>query len=115
MNCPFCGSSVSGGTVCHHCGKSLVLNSYNQNMFSNNVQNNNVATINSQNVYAQQPVDGVLEIDDNELLNIYIGKNAASLRDNSFSWCTFFFGAPYMFYRKMWITGRLNTTGRRSE
>ena len=42
--------------------------------------------------------------DDFFLLDEYIGRNVTGMK-SGFSWCTFFFSAIYMFYRKMWGLG----------
>lgn len=115
MNCPNCGLLNNGGAYCNNCGKPLISNnniSQNevpgemQNIQSQMQINNNpsgILTVNSN----QQPFSESFEINDNELLNAYICTNVNELRNGSFSWCTFFFGAIYMFYRKMWILGIL--------
>lgn len=130
MNCPNCGSINNGGTFCNNCGKSLIQNNnVNQNMVQGGVNGVNPQVTNygastqsiNQNINVnsnqvglqtmisnQQPAEESFEINDNELLNAYIGKNVTTLRDNSFSWCAFFFGTTYMFYRKMWIMGIIN-------
>lgn len=41
----------------------------------------------------------------NMLIEAYIGKNSDKLRNGGFSWCTFFFGAFYVYYRKFWLFG----------
>ena len=44
------------------------------------------------------------KVNDNELINAYIGKNADKLK-NGFSICSLFGGTVYFFYRKMWLLG----------
>ena len=43
--------------------------------------------------------------DEEELLNAYIGKNIEGIKNETFSWCFFFFGSLYLLYRKMWLYG----------
>lgn len=76
MNCGNCGSNVNPGDMfCQKCGAGI-----------NNSKN-------SQNTV----------INDEVLVDAYIGKNIEELRKGNFSWCTFFFDVYYAFYRKMWL------------
>ena len=80
MNCGNCGSNVNPGDMfCQNCGAGI-----------NNSKN-------SQNTI----------INDEVLVDAYIGKNIEELRKGNFSWCTFFFDVFYVFYRKMWLFGIL--------
>lgn len=38
-----------------------------------------------------------------ELIDVYIGKNADKIKSGKFSWSAFFFNKLYCWYRKMWI------------
>lgn len=42
-------------------------------------------------------------IDDETLIDAYIGNNSDKLRTGTFSWCTFFLGIFYLVYRRMWL------------
>jgi len=44
------------------------------------------------------------QVNDEELVNAYIGKNADKLK-KGFSWNTLIFGVLYVLYRKMWLLG----------
>lgn len=78
--CLKCGSSVKvNENFCGKCGTAL----YN----NQTIQNNN--------------------INDDELIDAYIGPNATKLKNGTFSANTFFFGIFYILYRKMWIMGIL--------
>lgn len=44
-------------------------------------------------------------IDNGDLIDAYIGKNADKLKNGSFSGGVFFFGFLYVLYRKMWLLG----------
>lgn len=45
------------------------------------------------------------QINNDELINAYIGVNAEKLRKGKFSLWTCLFGTAYVFYRKMWLLG----------
>lgn len=78
--CLKCGSPVKvNENFCGKCGTAL----YN----NQTIQNNN--------------------INDDELIDAYIGPNATKLKNGTFSANTFFFGIFYILYRKMWIMGIL--------
>ena len=59
----------------------------NQNINGNNSSQQNISSIN--------------QINDNELLKAYIGKNNEKITTRPFNFAGFFFGPAYMFYRKM--------------
>ena len=82
--CPKCGSVVNQGEAfCRMCGADLS-------------QQNNF----------QQPISDQFQSgDDSILIDAYIGKNADKIKNGGFSVCTFFFGAMYALYRKMWVVG----------
>lgn len=42
-------------------------------------------------------------IDDEALIDAYIGNSSDKLRTGTFSWCTFFLGIFYLVYRRMWL------------
>ena len=44
-------------------------------------------------------------IDRNELLNIFAGKNFDKLYDRGWNWCAFLFAPIYYLYRKLWVQG----------
>lgn len=78
--CLKCGSSVKvNENFCGKCGTAL----YNNQTIQNNI------------------------INDDELIDAYIGPNATKLKNGTFSANTFFFGIFYILYRKMWIMGIL--------
>lgn len=96
---------------------NLNMNS-NQNMYSNlNIDNyNNLNTNNNQNPSNNQSINNSAinnstinnennDVDE-DLLLAYIGKNADKLQ-SGFSFCAFFLGIVYVFYRKMWLLGCL--------
>lgn len=79
MECPRCHSSMKEGeTYCVRCG-------FNQL----SAQNNTNATVNHQ-------------ID---FLECFIGDHVDEIKMQNFSWCAFFFGVQYYFYRKMYVEG----------
>ncbi len=82
MVCPNCGFNINQGDLfCKSCGSRI-----------------NYAQIN-QNDYR------LVNNEDIDLINAYIGPNANKLVNGGFSFCIFFFGAFYAFYRKMWLLG----------
>lgn len=69
-------------------------------------QNTNINSEKINSVITNQSlVDDDYEINENELFSAYISKNVSKFKNGGFSWCTFFFGYIYMFYRKMWLLG----------
>ena len=84
-NCPRCNSAIKPGEMfCKDCGFRVANNqSSNQNL--------------------QQPA--LANINEEELVNIFIGKNVNSLKKKGFSLNAFIFGFIYVLYRKMWILG----------
>ncbi len=112
--CPTCGSKVNiGENFCRTCGSKLPTNN-NQNF---NQQNTNSDSINQN--FNQQNSNGMNETNhqdnnqnssynsDEDLVRAYIGPNADEMLKENFSFCSFFWGALYAFYRKMWILGSL--------
>ena len=120
-NCPNCGSNVNPGEAfCRMCGTKIPTPENNitnntqqpQTDFSNNAFqpiNNNVnstfqpqTTFNQNNTMVQNSYNN-----DDALIDAYIGKNVDKLKNGGFSGCTFFFGAIYALYRKMWLLGAI--------
>ena len=67
-----------------------------------NVQPTNQANQNiNGNISSQQNISSINQINDNELLKAYIGKNNEKITTRPFNFAGFFFGPAYMFYRKM--------------
>lgn len=54
--------------------------------------------------YAQNILNDEM-FNDDILIDTYIGKRIDGLKKGGFSWCTFFGGILYVFYRKMWLLG----------
>jgi len=117
MNCPKCNSTIESGAVfCDTCGSRLIFTitdtgvsvqasdnqvNSNQNDINNDYQAN--STNNEQiSIHNQQNIN--INVEEIDLVNAYIGKNADKLK-NGFSFCTLFFGVLYVFYRKMWGLG----------
>lgn len=76
MYCKKCGSNLQNDAeLCQNCGEKVIYEDYEQN-------DNNY-------------------INDEELIDAYIGKNANKIKNKRFSFSTFFFGVVYFFYRKM--------------
>jgi len=91
---------------------------YNQNISNNNLNqqqynmynnNSNLGQYNQYNnnlnQYQYNSYNNV--IDDEVLINAYVGNNSDKLVNGGFSLCTLFFGYIYAMYRKMWILGFL--------
>ena len=119
ISCPNCGGlNPKGSQICGACGTPLINNQSNTDMASNQQETNNInnqssfdntsALNNQQSQY--QDVQNVQQdiaqsnnaIDDNVLINAYIGNNSDALKNGSFSWCTLFFEGIYIWYRKMY-------------
>lgn len=121
MNCPKCGSNINEGEkFCKVCGNQIVEMSFQQqqpvepivvNTELNNFQQpeqSNIQQVYQPNTMNQQVNNTQYsnnEINDDELIKNYIGKNAEKLMDNKFSWCSFLFSTMYFLYRKMWFLG----------
>ena len=100
--CPNCGKTLDEGeTVCTNCGVNIL---EERNLELETVEKNEdyrpkrfvSKTHYGPNLFKHD--------EDFLLLNEYIGKNVSKMK-NGFSWCSFFFGPLYMFYRKMWGLG----------
>ena len=121
-NCPNCGSNVKQGEAfCRMCGTKIPVPQ--TNIYANTQQ---PLPVNNQGANYQQPIinpssqgfqqpqtnghinNGMPQnnyINNDDLIDSYIGKNANSLKNGSFSANTFFFGFLYVLYRKMWLLG----------
>lgn len=108
MICPNCHANINEEDVfCKMCGTRIVSQNTNQqtpNMTSNNYQNDQQLFYNQVNVKENQ------QINDDELIDAYIGKKADKIRQGGFSVATFNFGIlgagwVYALYRKMWLFG----------
>jgi len=108
VKCPNCGGLNSEGShVCGACGTSLnnSSDSTNTNIDNQAVDNPQSQTYTSINTsFNQNEVQNDNSIDDNVLINAYIGNNADTLRNGTFSWCSLFFGVFYFWYRKSYKT-----------
>lgn len=110
-NCPNCGSSLNQGEAfCRVCGTKL---SSPQNNFSSSTQQ--VQPMNAQNTnYQQQNINPVMQefqhtqnniINEDDLIDYYIGPNVDKIKKGDLSINTFFCGFLYVLYRKMWLLG----------
>ncbi len=100
--CPNCGKKLNQGeTVCTNCGVNIL---EEKEIIENTVEQNE--DIRPKRFVSKKHYGPNLFKHDEDflLLNEYIGKNVAKMK-NGFSWCSFFFGPFYMFYRKMWVLG----------
>ena len=76
----------------------------------NNMQQNQTQQMNSQ-VYNNQDwqfnsnYNNIVQNNDDDLIDAYIGKNADKIKNSKFSVLTFFFYSIYLLYRKMWLLG----------
>lgn len=85
MECPRCHAPMKEGeTYCVRCGFNQ-LSAQNSTTFPNSSADTN-----------NQQID---------FLDCFIGNHADEMRMQNFSWCTFFFGIFYYFYRKMYVQG----------
>ena len=84
---------------------------YSQNNNQQINENNNLQNIQPskpQTVFNTNKSQNILNdeiYNDDMLIDAYIGKRADKLKKGGFSWCTFFGGIIYAFYRKMWGFG----------
>ena len=115
INCPKCGGlNAEGSLVCGACGTSLqnsnesepnnipTTEAESMRYVENDVQieSNNQASDQSSNENVYDP--NAIQYDNQVLVNYYIGNNVDKLRNGGFSWATFFMGAFYVWYRKMY-------------
>ena len=104
IKCPNCGALNSEESqICGACRTNLNNSSDNTNMNIDNQTVNNSqsqAYTNVNTSFNQNEGQNDNSIDDNVLINAYIGKNADTLRNGTFSWCSFFLGIFYFWYRK---------------
>ena len=107
-NCPKCGSSVKTNQIfCSSCGSRLFDNERNLIDHPNQIDNDTVS--NNQQLYQEPQYNRLIHQDniatDEELVSEYIGRNAKYFSEEGFSFCTFFFGVIYVFYRQMNFLG----------
>ena len=106
-NCPNCGSNTNpGDAFCNVCGTNLSLpqnNSLNNPQVNNQIQN----SVQIQGLQQMPSSNNTIgsQNDMEVLVDAYIGKNADKIKNGKFSFCSFFFGVIYVFYRKMWSVG----------
>ena len=125
--CAFCGKEENPNNPnCEGCGMKFpnreVVQSHTIGIVNQNVDNNEadispvISKEEIKSVKIEEPAQNVnnnnkLEmsfskenetINEDALINAYIGKNADKLKKGGFSWCTLFFGVLYTLYRKMW-------------
>lgn len=93
MNCLKCGNLVNeNASFCSVCGSPLSQNQVNaSNGYDYHIQ-----------FQSQNNDQGDNKVD---LIDAYIGKNIDKIKSGKFSFTTFFFGALYVLYRKMWLLG----------
>lgn len=71
-------------------------------------QNTVIDNMSSQNFdYATQALNNENSFDDEELLEVFIGKNYNKITNNPFNFAGFFFTTAYLFYRKMFLYGMI--------
>ena len=103
-NCPNCGSIVNPGeSFCRSCGTKISAPQNNIFIDLQESQSNN-NQINPTFQDFSQSHDGG-NVDDDELVDAYIGKYADKFRSGGFSGWSFLFGNLYALYRKMWLLG----------
>ena len=92
MFCPNCGKEISEDKVfCNYCGRRILKNPINNQVSLSPLIDNNSNNYNSDN-----------NID---FLKDYLGAKYDSFINGGFSFCAFFFGYFYFFYRKMYLFG----------
>lgn len=114
MDCPNCKTPIKPGTAfCKNCGAkySFKITETGVTVETSNNKSNNIEPNTNFQGYtyetsSNQSISGHEDINFNNLMHAYIGKNADKLK-SGFSLCTFFFGVIYVFYRKMWALGFL--------
>ena len=131
-NCPKCGSKLNkGDAFCRVCGNKIEDEAINNNdsidysqyehhdipnqndseVVNNEEPNNNIqannSSIQSNNFNQINPNNSInsngTNFVDDELVDAFIGKNVQDFKYGGFSWCSFWFGNIYFFYRKMWL------------
>lgn len=111
MNCPKCNFNINQGEkFCRNCG--LNFDQYQQMQYNQsniNAQSQVITSVQSINngglTNNNYQVNNDEYIKEEMLIDAYIGRNADKLRNFGFSWCMFFLGVLYAFYRKMWLFG----------
>lgn len=111
MLCPNCKSTINiGDSFCKSCGFNVtgIERTIEEKTANNEINNNLNTSVNYQEQNIQNNINNSLNQQDsinfNDLMDAYIGKNVDKLK-SGFSFCTFFFGVLYVFYRKMWLLG----------
>ena len=99
MFCPKCGTEVKEGSrFCGSCGNQLVDDVKEETKEEKKEEKKTIEP-----VVTTEKTIGVEE----DLIDAYMGIKAQKLKTSSFSFCTFFFGAVYFLYRKMYLYGLL--------
>lgn len=121
-SCPNCGSNVNQGEAfCKVCGSKM---QSSQNIINNTQPSQPVnEQINNQNISSnQQYINPAVQcfqqsqnngnnmqqnsyIDNDDLIDSYIGANAKKIKKGGTSWSCLFIGILYVLYRKMWLLG----------
>lgn len=105
-HCNNCGFDNNVEDIfCKNCGNRFDVQANVNAAPVNNVQYDNQNLSQIQNNVNINNVNQTKHITTDELVDIYIGPNVDKLKTNGFSFCTFFFGIMYVFYRKMWLLG----------
>lgn len=100
MNCPKCHAPMKDGeTYCVKCGFNNVQAQIE--IIQKNLDNPNGSTTSNENPFAPTVSPSI------DFLDCYIDDNVEEIRNKGFSFCTFFFGIYYYFYRKMYVQGIL--------
>lgn len=96
MYCTKCGAKVNEGVnFCPSCGTPLNNNKQNQFEYDNNTHQNQFEYGQTYNQIGS----------DEDFLRAYVGNNYEKIKNNSFSIPTFFLGAYYFLYRKLYLYG----------
>lgn len=116
MNCPRCNMPVQNNSnFCTNCGENLNNNHNNQYNYSYNYSNktdpnynmntNHLDQYNYSNNYSYN--NYYTNSSDDIYLKAYVGENYEKIKNTRFSLPTFFLGAYYLLYRKLWLCGIL--------
>lgn len=110
MNCPNCGTIINQGDLfCRVCGTKIPTQ-HNNLTSPNNVQknignNNNINQDNPNHNNTTPNNNQYNNLNDDILIDSYIGTNAEQLKNGTFSFCSLLLGPIYVLYRKMWFVG----------